>query len=255
MRSDTQKRIFEFIKGSYGVTAQEIIKHLGYHPTGVFKHLKIMREHGLIYKVGKPPKVRYYVYAVHMANVSKTITEAMNWAVSGKTRLAAPEILCQTRDIFQARTVRLVDDLKKVIPNDNLVYLLVAAAGEIGNNSFDHNIGQWQDVPGVFFYVDTAKRQIILADRGQGVLATIKKVRPQVLDDADAIKIAFTERVSGRAPEKRGNGLKFVKKVIEEYKLNLKFYSGQAAAEIMKTGLTVKKVDIKIPGTFAYITF
>ena len=38
--------------------------------------------------------------------------------------------------------------------SENIVPLIVAVAGEIGNNSFDHNLGKWPDSPGVFFGFD-----------------------------------------------------------------------------------------------------
>ena len=255
MKTHTKEHIHDFIQKNGGVSAKDIIKFVGFNPTGIFKHLKHLQEQGVIYKIGKPPKVRYYSYAPTMETSPKTTNDAMNWAVSGDTHLAPADILCQTRDVFQARTDRLVNDLKKIIKQDNLVYILVAAVGEIGNNSFDHNIGRWQDAPGVFFYVDTVTRTIVLADRGQGVFATIQKVRPQVADDAAALRVAFTEMVSGRAPEKRGNGLKFVKKVIEENQLHLTFYTGEATAEITGAGITIQKSHTKIPGTLACIQF
>lgn len=255
MKNKTKENIYEFIQKNGGASAKDIIGYLHHNPTGVFKHLQTLQKQSLVYKIGKPPKVRYYASVPAMENTPKITTEAINWAVSGDTRLAPPEILCQTRDVFQARTDRLVNDLKKNIKNDNLVYILVAAVGEIGNNSFDHNLGHWHDAPGVFFRIDDSSRAIILADRGQGVFATIQKVRPHVADDVSALQVAFTEMVSGRAPEKRGNGLKFVKKVIEENQLHLIFYSGEAMAEITRTGITIKKSDIKIPGTLAHIQF
>ncbi len=51
---------------------------------------------------------------------------------------------------------------------------------------------------------------IIIADRGRGIMETLKKVKPGLANDMDALTVVFTERISGRAPEARGNGLKFV---------------------------------------------
>jgi len=49
---------------------------------------------------------------------------------------------------------------------EQLSSLIVAITGEIGNNSFDHNLGKWPDEPGVFFGYDIAKGTVVLADRG-----------------------------------------------------------------------------------------
>jgi hypothetical protein len=53
-------------------------------------------------------------------------------------------------------------------------------------------------------------------------------VRPTLENDEDAVRVAFTEVLSGRAPEGRGNGLKYVKEVVSEYPINLLFRTGNA---------------------------
>ena len=134
--------------------------------------------------------------------------------------------------------------------------LVVAIAGEIGNNSFDHNLGNWPDEPGVFFGFDLSKRQIILADRGQGVLQTLKQVKPELVDDSSALIVAFTEIISGRAPEERGNGLKFVRKVVERNDMKLFFKSGNAELKVSKESpLSIIKSDISIRGCLVLIRF
>lgn len=255
MYNDTQQKIFELIHKNSGITVGEIIRLLNKNAAGIFRHLKKLQQDGRIYKIGKTPQVRYYAYTKNMDNKSKLANAALNWAMSGESHWATAEQLCATRDVFQARTDRLLTDLKKIIKDENIVYLLVAVVGEIGNNSFDHNLGQWRDIPGIFFSLDVSGRTVILADRGRGVLSTIKRVRPKVDSDAQALQVAFTEIISGRAPEKRGNGLKFVKKVVEENKFYLEFYSGAAVAKISGNGLVIEKSTIDVPGTFTYITF
>ncbi len=163
---------------------------------------------------------------------------------------------CQTRDIFQARLGRMIDDLSM---SDNIkiekAYLVSAVAGEIGNNSFDHNLGNWSDVMGVFFAYDFAdnKLKIILADRGQGVLKTLKKVKPELKNNSEALKTAFTERISGRAPEARGNGLKFSKESVEKENMHLVFTSGNAQAELNRE-MEIKQIDENIKGCLAILT-
>ncbi len=97
-----------------------------------------------------------------------------------------------------------------------LFSLLTSVSGEIGNNSYDHNLGQWPDMSGIFFGYDLNKKQIVLADRGLGILQTLKRVRVELKDHESALKVAFTEIISGRKPEARGNGLKYVKNVISK---------------------------------------
>ncbi|HLC43529.1 MAG TPA: hypothetical protein VJK08_00130 [Patescibacteria group bacterium] len=142
---------------------------------------------------------------------------------------------CATRDIFQSRLDLMLNFLlsnTKITEND--VYIMSAIAGEIGNNSFDHNLGNWPDIAGIFFSyeVDDEKLEIVLADRGQGVFKTLKRVKPELKDDLEALFTAFNEKISGRAPEDRGNGLKFVKESIRQTKSHLVFLSGKAKAEL-----------------------
>jgi len=127
--------------------------------------------------------------------------------------------------------------IKKMYP------LISAITGEIGNNSFDHNLGNWPDAPGTFFAYNLNKRQIVLADRGQGVLVTLKRARPGLSDHKNALRVAFTEIVSGRAPEYRGNGLKFVSNVVIDNKISLFFQTGDAQLRIQKDDsvLSIKK--------------
>jgi sensor histidine kinase regulating citrate/malate metabolism len=110
--------------------------------------------------------------------------------------------------------------------------LITAMAGEVGNNSFDHNLGNWPDTPGIFFGYDMHRGIVILADRGCGILATLRRVRPLLENHQEALRVAFTEVVSGRAPEQRGNGLKFVAGVVSENNFHLTFQTGDALLEM-----------------------
>lgn len=162
---------------------------------------------------------------------------------------------CATRDVFQARldSMRQLYIQKKVASED-VVYLLTALVGEIGNNSFDHNGGRWPDVPGIFFGNDFDTKIVVLADRGQGVLKTLQQVRPALPDDLQALEVAFKEKLSGRAPENRGNGLKFVRQTIHDQKLHLSFYSGTAQAEL-NDAINIVPVQQMVQGCLAILTF
>lgn len=144
---------------------------------------------------------------------------------------------CPTRDIFQAR----LDKFRIQLEQNGFIDapLLVAVAGEIGNNSFDHNVGSWRDIAGVYFDVDYNGHAIIISDRGQGIKTTILRVKREIQSDREAIQVAFTEKISGRSPEQRGNGLKFVKKVVEDKNWHIELLSGQGSAKTNEKG----KVD------------
>jgi len=139
----------------------------------------------------------------------------------------------------------------------DLFSLLVSAAGEIGNNSYDHNLGQWPDIPGIFFGYDLNKKQIVLADRGVGILETLKRVRPNLKNHKEALETAFTEVISGREPEARGNGLKYVKKIISENPINLFFRTGDARLALNgnSSNLNMENVKENIRGCLALISY
>ena len=161
-------------------------------------------------------------------------SQAFNWIGSATPQEPPEREYCQASSVFQLRVMKLEQEFAKIEDLAKVASLIVAAVGEIGNNSFDHNIGNWPDVPGIFFGYDLKKRQIVLADRGQGILRTLKRVRPRLENDEQALEVAFTEVLSGRAPEERGNGLKFVRKIVPLAGIELFFQTGSASVKLTK---------------------
>lgn len=182
---------------------------------------------------------------------------ALAW-ISSPTPLEPENLFyCPNSLIFQSRVMKLEKNLSHLAGLEKTFPLISAIVGEIGNNSFDHNLGNWTDIPGIFFAYDLDKKEIILADRGQGILKTLQRVRPQLSSDEQALMVAFSEIISGRAPEARGNGLKFVKKIIVTNDLKLFFRTGSAELNL-KNGdidLDIKKEANYIQGCFALINF
>ena len=135
--------------------------------------------------------------------------------------------------------------------------MIIAVAGEIGNNSFDHNLGNWPDILGIFFGYRLDQRIIALADRGRGILQTLRNVMNGIRDDKEALRIAFTEVISGRAPEARGNGLKFVRETVIQYPLKLFFQTGGAVLKLKKNdpALHIASARTYLRGCIAMISF
>ncbi len=150
----------------------------------------------------------------------ETIQVAFNWYLAPPaSNLENHQQVCPTRDVFQARLDKLYREStvpSLLSPED--ASLLVAVVGEIGNNCFDHNLGQWKDAMGCWFSwsMDGKEEKIlvVVADRGQGVFNSLKMVKPDLKSEEEALKIAFEKRISGRSPEQRGNGLKFVRTIV-----------------------------------------
>ncbi len=135
---------------------------------------------------------------------------------------------CPTSSIFNARLTKMEMALMEKPGFEKLFSLITLITGGIGDNSFAHNLGKWPDTSGIFFGYDLDKRIIVLADRGLGILETLRQVRPGLASHVAAVEVAFTEFISGRAPEKRGNGLKLVREVVLERPISFYFTSGDA---------------------------
>ena len=180
------------------------------------------------------------------------------WAASEQAPELPDEYYCERADRFTTRLERFGMLLLSAgtIP-EKIVSLLIAVTGEIGDNSFAHNIGNWPDVPGIFFVYDINQHLVVLADRGQGVLKTLRRVKPSLENDYDALQTAFTEYLSGRSPERRGNGLKLVREISEENPIGLYFQSGIAVVQIPKQlgKFKIENTLRNIRGTFARIEF
>lgn len=180
------------------------------------------------------------------------VSNAFNWVSSVTLPTLSEDRYCSTRDVFQARLEILISNLEKDMEMD--AFLLGAIIGEIGNNSYDHNLGRWPDAPGIFLALDKKTKTAVLADRGVGILTTIRYVRPKVKNDREALNLAFTQIISGRKGEHRGNGLKFVAGVIKEKKWQLEFFSGGAKAVLNKE-LSIRNITKIFRGCLAVIKY
>lgn len=199
---------------------------------------------------------RYYKQSDIDHYLQNVVSLAEEWATAPVGYTPQPDVYCQTRDVFAARLEKLQSILKSMI-SMSAVSLLSAVAGEIGNNSFDHNLGNWPDIPGIFFSYDMRIRTIVLADRGQGILATLKRVKPELHTASEALHVAFTETLSGRRPEARGNGLKFIRLVIVENPFTLRFQTGNAQLDLKQgdKDIAIQQTNAFIRGCFATIGF
>lgn len=182
---------------------------------------------------------------------------AKKWMADKKGFEPLPCYYCSNSYVFQARLSRLERKLSEKGESENFFPLVVAVAGEIGNNSFDHNIGNWPDIAGVFFNYNIDKREIVLADRGQGILKTLRQVRPKLKNHSKALRTAFTEIISGRLPEHRGNGLKYVRETVTSSKMKLFFQTGNAQLKLNKKSpmLNIKTSNLSLRGCLAKIEF
>lgn len=157
------------------------------------------------------------------------------------------DFFCLTRDIFQARIDSYALRTTK--------YLESAIIGEIGNNTFDHNFDYAEGyLRGTYLNLEEIENTVILADFGRGIRKSLEKVY-QAKDDKDAIEIAFTQRISGRAPEQRGNGLKFVLENVKDKNWSLYYQSGKGCCVINNKNVIFNYSDLNIIGCLAIFVF
>lgn len=182
---------------------------------------------------------------------------ARAWVIQDSSWQPFDSVYCSTKDVFQVRLQAFERQLASVNGLTNFFPLISSCVGEIGSNSFDHNLGNWPDVPGIFFGVGLQKRQVVLADRGQGILTTLKRVRPTLKHHTAALEVAFTEILTGRSPEHRGNGLKFVRRIVTQNDFFLQFQTGDAVLQLRKGDkkLTITKVRKPIIGCLVLLSF
>lgn len=217
---------------------------------------------GLLSSIRYTPSGHRYYNLVDLKNMTNDLFSiAKNWVEDSVGKPLDSDLLCTDSTVFQGRFTRLEKELKATAGFEDEFSLITSIVGEIGNNSFDHNVGSWPDVRGIFFGYDIKKGQIVLADRGRGVLETLKKARPELKGDIDALTVAFTEKVSGRAPENRGNGLKYVRKVVTQSDkktfITLSFQSGSALLKLQNgdLNLNIANSEVSFRGCLALINF
>ncbi len=204
-----------------------------------------------------PGKHRYYSVADLQKKTKGIFQVAMDWVSAEQPSEPEHDFYCASSDRFKTRYETMTHLLDTDPSLQSTASLISSAAGEIGNNSFDHNLGNWPDVRGIFFTYDLGKRMIVLADRGVGVLHTLSRVRPELKIDEEALRVAFTEFVTGRFPEHRGNGLKYVKDALTRVGAELRFYSGEAVLELRKpeSEFRISKTELPIRGSLAMIKY
>jgi len=208
-----------------------------------------------------PKGYRYYKFSDIQLLANNIFSLAEDWILKPTAVEPDSQFFCIDTYTFQAR-LNSLENMMTAVPELKKNFSLISSiVGEIGNNSFDHNFGSWPDIRGIFFAYDLNKKQIVLADRGQGILTTLQRVCPTLKNDSEALLTAFTEKISGRAPENRGNGLKYVKKVLVDIKkdipLKLYFQSGDAYITLdEKTkDLKIGQATIWFRGCLALINF
>ena len=135
--------------------------------------------------------------------------------------------------------------------------LATTLVGELGNNTFDHNLGSWPtDISGCIIvaqnYPTKKKIQIAIGDPGVGFLGSLKAAFPNLETDIEAIKKGLGGN-TGRIGELRGNGLKLIQRwTIDNFSGKLTIQSGEGLVIVDENGITEAKRN-RILGTLAQL--
>lgn len=185
--------------------------------------------------------------------IDSDLTDFANWYTKGIESSFITKKFCETRSDFNGRLYSYETALHKIIPEECL-YLLISSIGEVGNNCFDHNLGHWQNKSGCLFIRE--ENFTIVADRGRGIKQSLSQTYILDKNEKSYIQVAFDKIISGRAPERRGNGLKFTKKNILNCNMGLYCLSD---SEKISFGMGPPKIvqqlinlDLKNSGTITF---
>jgi DNA-binding HxlR family transcriptional regulator len=206
MKTGTRTEILRLIEKIGKVRPADLRQSLNISAQAVHRHLRALVEQGAVEAQGSAPFTQYALAGV------PDLDAVSRWMKDPSSTRSAQSLVSETREIFTARLPRLKSFLNDGL-SEAVLPLVISTTGEVGNNSFDHNLGQWRDVPGCWLesQVSGGRLWICIADRGQGVYQSLIRVHPTLADEQAALKAAFETIISGRAPEQRGNGLKFVR--------------------------------------------
>jgi len=211
----------------------------------------------------KNPNVLGYLKRVHFCDILKELGYSEEYDILNKIdksesyNLNIQEIIhCKYSDDFNARLGHISLMFRNFGLNNDQANFATNIVAELGNNVFDHNLGNWPtDISGCFIVAQCfpAEKSIEVAigDPGIGFWGSLKAKFPSIKDDIEAIKLGL-EGHTGRIGENRGNGLKFIQKwTIDDLYGNLMIHSGGGLVTLgNKNGIKEFKVN-KVLGTIA----
>ncbi|MEK7459646.1 MAG: hypothetical protein AAB636_01105 [Patescibacteria group bacterium] len=162
---------------------------------------------------------------------------------------------CRYNDEFSSRLGRFERMFKNFGLNEEDTKRALVIVGELGNNVFDHNLGNWPtNFSGAIItahnYPETKRIEFVVGDAGVGFLGSLQNAFPNLSDDVEAIKKGL-EGYTGRVGENRGNGLKTIQDwTINNFHGMLTIHSGGGLVQVDENGIESKNT-CRILGTLA----
>lgn len=162
---------------------------------------------------------------------------------------------CYYRDDFNARLGRFISMFRNFGLNESDAQRATALVGELGNNVFDHNLGNWPTtmsgcIIAAQHYPNTHTIEIAVGDPGVGFYGSLKAAFPEITSDIEAIKLGLAGN-TGRIGEIRGNGLKLIQQwTLQNFSGKVTIHSGDGLVIVDKSGMRDFEVN-RILGTIA----
>ncbi|OGC92766.1 hypothetical protein A2876_00200 [Candidatus Amesbacteria bacterium RIFCSPHIGHO2_01_FULL_48_32b] len=162
---------------------------------------------------------------------------------------------CNYRDEFNARLEYFIKMFQNFGLDEDDSRRATSLVGELGNNVFDHNSGNWpKNIVGCLIagqcYPRRNEIMISVGDPGIGFLGSLKLAFPELEDDLSAIKKGLSG-FTGRVGERRGNGLRLIQEwTINNFSGKVIIQSGSGQVEVSQKGLIEQSVP-PILGTIA----
>ncbi len=164
-------------------------------------------------------------------------------------------IHCRYGDEFNARLGRFERMFQNFGLNDEDAKRALVIFGELGNNVFDHNLGNWPtnfsgSIVVAQNYPQRKRIECVIADVGVGFFGSLRAAFPILHDDLGAIQKGL-EGYTGRIGETRGNGLKTIQNwTIKNFHGILNIHSGNGLVQVDENGIQTREV-MPILGTLA----
>ncbi len=176
--------------------------------------------------------------------------------ISERENLDLHEIVhCRYADEFSARLGQFERMFRNFGLNDEDAKRALVIFGELGNNVFDHNLGNWPtnfsgSIVVAQNYPQLKRIECVIADAGVGFLGSLRAAFPTLRNNLEAIQKGL-EGSTGRIGETRGNGLKTIQNwTINNFHGILNIHSGNGLVQVDENGTQIKEV-MPILGTLA----
>ena len=224
MADDADSRILEWAREEQGVRPVEISKRLGLSRETVHRHLRELVARGVLEVRGRGPAARYFAVGL------PDLKAAHLWHSADAPPQTADERHFATPLALESGLEPLARRVAEGLPKSELGDLLAVIA-HLAGNSFDHNAGAWHGAPGCWIEAQRAGKRLWLcvADRGQGVLRSLRRAHPEIKDEQDALVAAFDRPISGSG--RPGNGLKKVRWIVGNGERGIACRSGRGVVE------------------------